>query len=601
MPWSKPQFGSLEVVGEMFRKLGFLVVVVIVVASVSVPAWSGNASGTISGAISGYVRDGSGAPQMGALVEVLGSAAQALKVFTDDRGFYSVAKLLPGTYSVKVSAPSFLPTLREKIGVRAGAKLMVNVTLTTLFEAIQLVPLRGPVDDDDWRWTLRSVSNRPILRVLEDGTTVVAQSGESAADHELKGTVSFLAGSPGQGFGSPSDMTAGFAVERSLLSSGTLRLNGNVGYESDGEGVPAAVLRTTYTNRFNGMFEPSVAITALRLNSPDLNAMPGASLQALSVTSSDRIVLGDTLEIKLGSEFQTIQFMGRVNAFKPFASADLHITPNTVLEYQYTSSVPNMGVQDRLAAGGAGLDSVSSDLSETAPRMSITGFSPAVEQAHHQEVSLSQRVGKNSMQVAFYSDSMIDPVLTGVGEMTPGEMATESGEVLPDVYSGTFSYQGNDFATRGMRVVLQRKLYSDLTATLDYAYGGVLDLSRPDVQLQDAREWIHAERRQAMAAKFSGTLPKTKTRWIASYRYTGGRTLTPVDLFNTSAGQSDPYLNLCIRQPIPGSFLAGHMEVLMDLRNLLAQGYVPVMGQDGHTVYLVQSARSVRGGVAFSF
>ena len=601
MPWSKPQFGSLEVVGEMFRKLGFLVVVVIVVASVSVPAWSGNASGTISGAISGYVRDGRGAPQMGALVEVLGSAAQALKVFTDDRGFYSVAKLLPGTYSVKVSAPSFLPTLREKIGVRAGAKLMVNVTLTTLFEAIQLVPLRGPVDDDDWRWTLRSVSNRPILRVLEDGTTVVAQSGESAADHELKGTVSFLAGSPGQGFGSPSDMTAGFAVERSLLSSGTLRLNGNVGYESDGEGVPAAVLRTTYTNRFNGMFEPSVAITALRLNSPDLNAMPGASLQALSVTSSDRIVLGDTLEIKLGSEFQTIQFMGRVNAFKPFASADLHITPNTVLEYQYTSSVPNMGVQDRLAAGGAGLDSVSSDLSETAPRMSITGFSPAVEQAHHQEVSLSQRVGKNSMQVAFYSDSMIDPVLTGVGEMTPGEMATESGEVLPDVYSGTFSYQGNDFATRGMRVVLQRKLYSDLTATLDYAYGGVLDLSRPDVQLQDAREWIHAERRQAMAAKFSGTLPKTKTRWIASYRYTGGRTLTPVDLFNTSAGQSDPYLNLCIRQPIPGSFLAGRMEVLMDLRNLLAQGYVPVMGQDGHTVYLVQSARSVRGGVAFSF
>jgi hypothetical protein len=601
LPWSKPQFGSLEVVGEMFRKLGFLVVVVIVVASVSVPAWSGNASGTISGAISGYVRDGSGAPQMGALVEVLGSAAQALKVFTDDRGFYSVAKLLPGTYSVKVSAPSFLPTLREKIGVRAGAKLMVNVTLTTLFEAIQLVPLRGPVDDDDWRWTLRSVSNRPILRVLEDGTTVVAQSGESAADHELKGTVSFLAGSPGQGFGSPSDMTAGFAVERSLLSSGTLRLNGNVGYESDGEGVPAAVLRTTYTNRFNGMFEPSVAITALRLNSPDLNAMPGASLQALSVTSSDRIVLGDTLEIKLGSEFQTIQFMGRVNAFKPFASADLHITPNTVLEYQYTSSVPNMGVQDRLAAGGAGLDSVSSDLSETAPRMSITGFSPAVEQAHHQEVSLSQRVGKNSMQVAFYSDSMIDPVLTGVGEMTPGEMATESGEVLPDVYSGTFSYQGNDFATRGMRVVLQRKLYSDLTATLDYAYGGVLDLSRPDVQLQDAREWIHAERRQAMAAKFSGTLPKTKTRWIASYRYTGGRTLTPVDLFNTSAGQSDPYLNLCIRQPIPGSFLAGRMEVLMDLRNLLAQGYVPVMGQDGHTVYLVQSARSVRGGVAFSF
>src|ERR1700719_3048397 len=214
----------------MFRKLGFLIVVV----SMALPAWSGTVSGAISGVISGYVRDGSGAPQMGAAVEILGSAAQALKVFTDDHGFYSAASLLPGTYSIKVSAPSFLPTLREKIGVRAGAKLMVNVTLTTLFEAIQLVPLRSPVDDDDWKWTLRSVANRPILRLLEDGSTVVAQSGESTADRDLKGTLTFLAGSPGQGFGSP-DMSAGFAVEHSLLSSGTLRLNGNVGYGASGQ------------------------------------------------------------------------------------------------------------------------------------------------------------------------------------------------------------------------------------------------------------------------------------------------------------------------------------------------------------------------------
>ena len=157
----------------MLRKFEFVMVVAVAVATMAVPAWCGSASG----AISGYVRDGSGAPQMGAAVEILssanlasagvgsaaiGSAAQALKVFTDDHGFYSVASLLPGTYSVKVSAPSFLPSLREKIGVRAGAKLMVNVTLTNLFEAIQLIPLRSPVDDDDWKWTLRSVSNRPF-------------------------------------------------------------------------------------------------------------------------------------------------------------------------------------------------------------------------------------------------------------------------------------------------------------------------------------------------------------------------------------------------------------------------------------------------------
>jgi hypothetical protein len=48
-------------------------------------------------------------------------------------------------------------------------------------------------------------------------------------------------------------------------------------------------------------------------------------------------------------------------------------------------------------------------------------------------------------------------------------------------------------------------------------------------------------------------------------------------------------------------FLPAHMEVLLEIRNLLAQGYVPVMGRDGQTLYLVQSSRTVRGGVAFNF
>jgi len=564
----------------MVRKLGYLVVAM----SLALPAWSA----TGPGALSGFVRNASGVPQMGAAVEVLGSALQTLKVFTDDKGFYSVDHLLPGTYTVRVSAPSFLPSLRERIGIRPGSKLMVNVTLTTLFEAIQLGPLRGPADDDDWKWTLRSVSNRPILRALPDGSTAVAQGVEPGGDHDLKGSLVFMAGSASQGFGGDSDMSAGFSVEHPFLSTGTVSLNGNLGY-GEGGAVPAAVIRTSYTSHLSTGFEPTVALTLRRLNSPDNNNLRNGSLQALSLTTSDRMVLGDVVELKFGSELQTIQFMRRVNTFKPFASADLHLAPNTVVEYQYASSVPGSRIDKNF-------DSAPTDLIEAGPRMSITGFTPAVERAHHQEVSLSERIGKNNMQVAFYSDHVADPALSGLGDLT-----AESGEVLPDSYSGTFSYQGNDFSTSGMRVVLQRKLISDLTATLDYAYGGVLDLARPDVELQDARQWIRTERRQSVAAKFSGTVPCAKTHWMASYRWTNGQALTPVDLFNASAGQTDPFFNLFFRQPIPASFLAGHMEILMDLRNLLAQGYVPVMGRDGHTLYLVQSARSVRGGVAFNF
>ncbi|MGH9522933.1 MAG: hypothetical protein ACRD3E_10415, partial [Terriglobales bacterium] len=91
-------------------------------------------------------------------------------------------------------------------------------------------------------------------------------------------------------------------------------------------------------------------------------------------------------------------------------------------------------------------------------------------------------------------------------------------------------------------------------------------------------------------------------RWAASYRLTTQPSLTPVDMFDCSPGRMDPYFNLFFRQPIPtASFLPGKMEAMVDLRNLLAEGYVPVIGRDGRTLYLVQSARSVRGGLAFVF
>src|SRR5262249_3275248 len=120
--------------------------------------------------------------------------------------------------------------------------------------------------------------------------------------------------------------------------------------------------------------------------------------------------------------------------------------------------------------------------------------------------------------------------------------------------------------------------------------------------LAHAAEEMSVQNRHALAAKLSGSFSKGHTKWLASYRWTNGEALTPVDLFNTSAGQSEPFLSFMLRQPIPGmGFLPGHMEALVDIRNLLAQGYVPVLGEDGQTVYLVQAARSVRGGVAFTF
>src|SRR5882724_4526227 len=563
--------------------------------ALALPALAADRPG--SAAVSGYVRSAAGVPQMGAMVELLGSATHSLKVFTDENGFYSASGLLPGVYNIKAYSPLFLPALRERVGLRPGGSVIVDLKLSGLFEAIQLPALRGSAgsEEDDWKWVLRSASNRPILRMLDDGTPAPAlEAGSSEAgssSHDLKGTLSFVAGSASGGFGSASDMSTVFSVERSIFSSGTMAFQGDVGY---GNGSPNAVLRASYSHKMPNGSAPEMAFTMRRLAAPGIDSHTTA-LQALALSASDEFTFGDVLELRFGSELQTIQFMGRVTAFRPFGSADLHLSPNTVLEYRYATSQPDRRIEK-------GFDAAPADLSESGPHVSLAGFRSTLERAHHHEVSLSRRTGKTNLQIAMYSDRVADPALTGVGDAS-----ADSGEVLPDLFSETFTYRGKELDAHGMREVLQRQLASDLTATLDYGYGGVLDLkqtgaNQADMALQDARRDSLVRNRHTAAAKFSGTVPGAKTRWITSYRWISGEALTPVDMFNASAGQSDPFLNIYLRQPIPGiGFLPVHMDAVVDVRNLLAQGYVPLLGQDGRTVYLVQSARSIRGGVAFSF
>ena len=548
-----------------------------VIVALSLPAWAGERPG----AISGFVRDASGQPQMGAVVEIASTTAKLLTVFTDSDGFYSASGLLPGSYSIKAYVPSFLPTLREKIGLHAGTHLIIDLTLHNLLESVRVAPLRGKDDDDDWKWTLRSAANRPVLRVFDDPATAAEQQSS-----DLKGTLSFVAGSASGGYGSGSDMSTAFSVERSIFSVDRVGVSGNVGY---GDSLPSAVLRALYSHRLPDGSGPSMAVTMRRFAPSDPN-LHYAALQALAVNAGDDFSLGDTVELRVGSEMQNVQFLGHMTAFRPYGSVDLHTSPNTVVEYDYATSLPNTRDEK-------GFDSSPADLSEADPRVSMTNFTTHLERAHHQELSVSRRMGQNNLQVALFSDRVSNTALVGTGEVS-----SSGGFLLPDIYSGTFTYGGNDLDTRGLRVVLEHKFCSDLNATLDYAYGGVLDLTQPDVEIQNAQQWISTQRRHALAAKLSGTLPHAHTKWIASYRWVNGSALTPVDMFNASPGQSDPYLNVFIRQPIPTlGFLPTHMEMLVDLRNLLAQGYVPVMGQDGQTVFLVQSARAVRGGVSITF
>jgi hypothetical protein len=60
-----------------------------------------------------------------------------------------------------------------------------------------------------------------------------------------------------------------------------------------------------------------------------------------------------------------------------------------------------------------------------------------------------------------------------------------------------------------------------------------------------------------------------------------------------------PGLNICVRQPLPG--FARRVEATADIRNMLAQGYLPMGMVSGQQLMLVETPRSLRGGLAFIF
>jgi hypothetical protein len=98
-----------------------------VIALLSAPPVSAQAT---RGAITGTVRDATGAVLAGATVTVTHMETNvARSAVTDQSGFYRVAALEPGRYAVRVEQPGFSKTEHKDIAVRASMEVTVNPEL----------------------------------------------------------------------------------------------------------------------------------------------------------------------------------------------------------------------------------------------------------------------------------------------------------------------------------------------------------------------------------------------------------------------------------------------------------------------------------------
>ena len=89
----------------------------------------------------------------------------------------------------------------------------------------------------------------------------------------------------------------------------------------------------------------------------------------------------------------------------------------------------------------------------------MTAQGQHIERANHHELSASQRIGSNKLQLALFSDSIHNAALTGTG----ATFTQDTNALIGDPYSGNFYYNGGTLHTQGVRAVYSHPLAAALT------------------------------------------------------------------------------------------------------------------------------------------
>ena len=257
-----------------------------------------------SAIISGTVRDVRGTPQMGALIELMraedGTIATAI---SDDHGRFIIATITPGRYQLRATAAFFIPLLRNDVRLRAGVQSIVNLTMNNLFDADNWLPAqRRRADEpvDDWKWTLRSTANRPLLRLVDpESGAPMSSSAEHPRRVSSQGRIMLTNGDGAFGDGG---LHQALILDRTMEDGDGAVLRADVGDVQTGgySPQPSIALVTGYERR--GPLGGSTRLVSSFQSHPELtDGGPTGGYQLLRLASTQQFALGDMFLIDAGT------------------------------------------------------------------------------------------------------------------------------------------------------------------------------------------------------------------------------------------------------------------------------------------------------------
>ncbi len=569
------------------------------------------APSALSGAIYGEVENPTGIVQMGATVLLYNGSDQLVRqALTNAQGRFAFDALLPGVYSLRVLLASFVPAERRNISVLPSTENRLQIHLSSVFSTVDLTPssARGTLMNDDWKWVLRSSqSTRPVMRFLPDPPSSSSSNSLSSALSNTSGVLKLSAGD-GESLttGLQQDVGTAFAVATSLGGTGRLQFSGDLGYAAN-SGAPAGGIRTSFSKPVGVGSSPEVVLTMRQLSLTPRSGTGVAVgtdsapvLRTMSLAFVDKAQISDVLTVDYGFDMQTISYVDRLNYMSPFLRATWDAGGAGKLRLAYSSGAQPA---ELLARDSAEPGSFDPDLAALAvfPRISLSDSHVAVERTQNMEIGYEAVAGSRTFSIGAYHEAVSNAafMLSAPVNFVP------AGDLLPDLNSSSSIFNVGSYQRNGYTAGVAQRVGDNME--IGVAAGRTGALLAPGqamgayTDVQDLRSGIHYGQRAWATVRASVRIPKAGTKIITDYGWTDFSALMPTHVFLTERVTQDVGWNVYVRQPLPlFPGMPWRLEMTADLRNILAQGYLPLGTGTARSV-LTNSPRAVRGGLSFIF
>lgn len=560
----------------------------------------------LAGEIFGQVRNSAGIAQMGAAVYLYNRYDETVRrALSNEQGRFVFDSLAPDLYSIRVILASFVPAERRNIAVLPSTENRLDINLANVLSTVDLISspvAAGALMTDDWKWVLRtSQATRPVLRLLPDfGTQPSSSSHPLSAFSDTTGVLKISAGD-GNSFtsGAQQDLGTAFALATSLAGGGRIQFDGNVGYATDSP-VPGAGIRTSYTRSSAEGSNPEFVMTARQIN-----LAPGAgtsdmapTLRTLSTTFLDRIAIADHFTLDYGFSYETVAYVRRVSIGSPFlrTTYDGGRWGRVRVGFSSGSHPSELLARDQEQNGNMEQDFVAL---ASLPQASQSDGNLTMQRTQSAEISWERIAGSRTFSAGAYIESVSNAafMLSAPADFVP------AADLLPDLNSSSSIFNVGSYQRTGVTAAVKQALGDHAEFTVAVGRTGALlapDSADSSAAPLDLRAGLRQGQRNWVTLRVGGTLPHTGTSISANYGWTDFQVLMPAHYFITQDSYQDIGVNLYVRQPLPSGGLPWRMEAIAELRNLLAQGYLPI-GTGAQRSVLTNAPRAVRGGLNFIF